>query len=354
MKHSEAIKTPEALLEAGLIKAGALDDLRAVTERYALAITPTIAALVDDSDPDDPIARQFVPDVAELDHLPEERDDPIGDHAHSPVHGIVHRYPDRVLLKAVHVCPVYCRFCFRREMVGPQGNGMMSPEELDAAFGYISANPSIWEVILTGGDPLVLSARRLSELMKRLKDIPHVKIVRFHTRVPVVDPGRIDAALIDALKASGKTTYVALHANHARELSEAARQASARLIDAGIAMVSQTVLLKGVNDDPAVLADLMRAFVEARIKPYYLHHPDLAPGTSHFRLTIEEGQRIVSALRGHVSGLCQPTYVLDIPGGHGKAAIGRNAAAKTRDGCYAVSDFNGNDHIYPPRTTDID
>ncbi|MFK3779025.1 lysine-2,3-aminomutase-like protein [Agrobacterium sp. NPDC089420] len=348
MTRLETIKTPEALVEAGLIEAGALESLRAVTQRYALAITPAIADLIDSGNPHDPIARQFVPDPAELIQRPGEREDPIGDDAHSPVHGIVHRYPDRVLLKAVHVCPVYCRFCFRREMVGPQGNGMMTPEELDAAFAYIRANPAIWEVILTGGDPLVLSPRRLSDLMTRLKDIPHVKIVRFHTRVPVVDPDRIDAALIDALKASGKTTYVALHANHARELGEAARRASARLIDAGIAMISQTVLLKGVNDDPATLAELMRAFVETRIKPYYLHHPDLAPGTSHFRLTIEEGQRIVSALRGHVSGLCQPTYVLDIPGGHGKAAIGQNAAKKTSDGCYSVSDFNGNDHTYPP------
>ncbi|MFF2323514.1 lysine-2,3-aminomutase-like protein [Agrobacterium sp. NPDC058088] len=354
MTRLETIKTPEALLEAGLIEVEALEDLRAVTQRYALAITPTVAGLMDSDDPQDPIALQFVPDLAELVHLPEERDDPIGDDAHSPVHGIVHRYPDRVLLKAVHICPVYCRFCFRREMVGPQGNGMMSAQELDAAFAYIKANPAIWEVIFTGGDPLVLSPRRLSDLMKRLKDIPHVKIVRFHTRVPVVDPDRIDAALIEALKESGKTTYIALHANHARELGDAAKAACARLIDAGIAMVSQTVLLKGINDDPAVLAELMRSFVENRIKPYYLHHPDLAPGTSHFRLTIEEGQRIVSALRGHVSGLCQPTYVLDIPGGHGKATIGRNAAEKTRDGCYSVSDFNGNDHIYPPTTPGSD
>ena len=349
MTGLETIKTAEALLEAGLIEAEALETLRTVTQRYALAITPSIAGLIDSRDPQDPIARQFVPDPAELVHLPEERDDPIGDDAHSPVHGIVHRYPDRVLLKAVHVCPVYCRFCFRREMVGPQGNGMMSPAELDAAFGYIKANPAIWEVILTGGDPLVLSPRRLSDLMTRLRDIPHVKIVRFHTRVPVVDPDRIDAALIDALKASGKTTYVALHANHSRELGEAARQASARLIDAGIAMVSQTVLLKGVNDDPAVLAELMRAFVETRIKPYYLHHPDLAPGTSHFRLTIEEGQRIVSALRGHVSGLCQPTYVLDIPGGHGKAVISAAAIAADGGGCYTITDFRGGEHSYPPK-----
>lgn len=354
MTGSETIKTPEALLEAGLIEAGALDSLRPVTQRYALAITPAVAELIDIGDPNDPIARQFVPDAAELIHLAEEREDPIGDDAHSPVHGIVHRYPDRVLLKAVHICPVYCRFCFRREMVGPQGNGMMSPQQLDAAFDYIKANPAIWEVILTGGDPLVLSPRRLVDLMQRLKDISHVKIVRFHTRVPVVDPDRIDEAMIDALKSSGKTTYVALHANHARELGDAARLASARLIDAGIAMVSQTVLLKGVNDDPAILAELMRAFVETRIKPYYLHHPDLAPGTSHFRLSIEEGQRIVSALRGRISGLCQPTYVLDIPGGHGKAPIGGNAAEKTRDGRFSISDFSGNDHIYPPQPSGHD
>ena len=348
MKHSEAIKTPEALLEAGLIKTGALDDLRAVTERYALAITPTIAALVDDSDPDDPIARQFVPDVAELVQLPEERDDPIGDHAHSPVHGIVHRYPDRVLLKAVHVCPVYCRFCFRREMVGPQGLGTLDAAAMQAAFDYIRGHEEIWEVILTGGDPLVLSPRRLHDIMETLAGIAHVKIVRFHTRVPVVDPERIDAALVAALKASGKTVYVALHANHVRELTMEARAACARLVDAGIAMLSQSVLLKGVNDDPDVLAALMKAFVEIRVKPYYLHHPDLAPGTGHFRVTIEEGQEIVAALRGRISGLCQPTYILDIPGGHGKAVISGSAIRATGDGCYSITDYRGGEHSYPP------
>jgi lysine 2,3-aminomutase len=252
------------------------------------------------------------------------------------------------LLKAVHICPVYCRFCFRREMVGPQGNGTMTREELDAALAYIREHEEIWEVILTGGDPLVLSPRRLTTIMEGLKAIAHVKIVRFHTRVPVVDPQRIDTALVEALKSSGKTTYIALHANHPSELTQQARAACARLIDAGIAMVSQSVLLKGINDDPQILGALMRAFVETRVKPYYLHHPDLAPGTSHFRLDIEEGQRIVAAMRGHISGLCQPIYVLDIPGGHGKAAIGQNAATKHADGCYSVSDFNGNDHLYPP------
>ena len=348
MTKALSIKTPEALVDAGLIDGDTLHRIRSVTDRYALAITPTIVNLIDPNDPNDPIALQFVPDEAELVSTNLERMDPIGDEAHSPVPGIVHRYPDRVLLKAVHVCPVYCRFCFRREMVGPEGNGTMTAEELAVAFAYIREHEEIWEVILTGGDPLVLSPRRLTAMMEGLKAIPHVKIVRFHTRVPVVDPDRINAELVEALKASGKTTYVALHANHPREMTQSARDACARLIDAGMAMVSQTVLLRGINDDPIILADLMRAFVETRVKPYYLHHPDLAPGTGHFRLDIEEGQKIVAALRGRVSGLCQPTYVLDIPGGHGKAVIGQNAASKRAEGCHAVSDFNGNDHLYPP------
>ncbi|MDO9415629.1 lysine-2,3-aminomutase-like protein [Pararhizobium sp.] len=349
MNAIRPIRTVPELEAADLIGAQDRAGLQQVAEHYAIALTPAIAALIDRNDPNDPIARQFVPDLAELNLLPEERADPIGDQVHSPVEGIVHRYPDRVLLKAVHICPVYCRFCFRREAVGPQGLGTLSGEAMEAAFAYIAAHPEIWEVILTGGDPLVLSPRRLREIMLRLTDIGHVKIVRFHTRVPVAEPERIDADLIAALTASGKTTYVALHANHPRELTADARAACARLIDAGIAMVSQTVLLKGVNDDAAVLADLMRAFVENRIKPYYLHHPDLAPGTSHFRMTVAEGQALVAALRGRVSGLCQPTYVLDIPGGHGKTVIGSNGIRDMGDGCYAVSDFNGQDHIYPPR-----
>lgn len=349
MNVHRPIKTAGDLVEAGLIKPSQQDAVSHVAERYAVAISPTIARLIDRDDPNDPIARQFVPDAAELTLLPEEREDPIGDKPHSPVTGIVHRYPDRVLLKAVHVCPVYCRFCFRREMVGPQGLGTLTPAELDAAIAYIAEHEEIWEVILTGGDPLVLSPRRLTEIMGRLKPIAHVKIVRFHTRVPVVEPERINADLVAALKASGKATYVALHANHPREMTQEARDASARLIDAGVVMVSQSVLLKGVNDDADVLAALMRAFVETRIKPYYLHHPDLAPGTSHFRLSIEEGQALVASLRGRVSGLCQPAYILDIPGGHGKAVISAASIAADGGGCYTVTDFRGEQHAYPPK-----
>ncbi|KKB10602.1 lysine 2,3-aminomutase [Devosia geojensis] len=349
MNVHRSLKSPEELMAAGLVPPERLAGLAEVASRYAVAVTPAMVELIDPADPDDPIARQFVPSEAELTILPEERADPIGDLAHSPVEGIVHRYPDRVLLKAVHVCPVYCRFCFRREMVGPAGLGTLSGQALDAAFNYIASHAEIWEVILTGGDPLVLSARRLGELMARLAAIPHVKVVRFHTRVPVVEPERVDEALVRALKSCGKAVYVALHANHPRELTPAARAACARLVDNGIAMVSQSVLLKGVNDDPQTLAELMRAFVETRVKPYYLHHPDLAPGTSHFRLSIAEGQALVAGLRGRISGLCQPAYVLDIPGGHGKADIGLSAVRPMEEGCYSVADYRGEEHAYPPR-----
>ncbi len=347
MNALRPLRTPAELTEAGFVTPEQLPGIEAVAERYAVAISPAMAALIDRNDPNDPIARQFVPDATELITTAEERDDPIGDLAHSPVEGIVHRYPDRVLLKAVHMCPVYCRFCFRREMVGPQGLGTLSAPAMDKAFAYIADHPEIWEVILTGGDPLVLSPRRLAEIMQRLSAIDHVKIVRFHTRVPVVEPERIDEALIAALSASGKTAYVALHANHPRELTPEARTACARLVDSGIVMISQSVLLKGVNDDPDTLAALMRAFVETRVKPYYLHHPDLAPGTSHFRLSIEEGRTLVAGLRGRISGLCQPTYILDIPGGHGKAVIGPDAI-RENGGCHTVSDFRGAEHVYPP------
>jgi lysine 2,3-aminomutase len=223
---------------------------------------------------------------------------------------------------------------------------MLTPEKLDAALAYVAANSNIWEVIITGGDPLVLSARRLGEVIKRIAAISHVKIVRLHTRVPVVSPGKVTPALVRALKAPGTTTYVALHANHPRELTPQVRGAVARLADAGIPMVSQSVLLKGVNDDAATLEALMRGFVECRIKPYYLHHGDLAPGTSHFRTSIEDGQSLMRALRGRVSGLAQPTYVLDIPGGHGKVPVGPGYIDMCADAGAVVEDVNGRRHSY--------
>jgi lysine 2,3-aminomutase len=346
----QTLRRVDEFAAAGLVPPERRTGIEAVAARYALALTPDMAELIDPTDPNDPIARQFVPDPAELDVRPEERADPIGDDAHSPVAGIVHRYPDRVLLKPLHVCAVYCRFCFRRETVG-QGRAL-SRAEFDAALDYIRAHPQVWEVILTGGDPLVLSPRRLRDIVAALAAIEHVKVIRLHTRVPVVAPARVTPALVRALKARGKATYVVLHANHARELTAAARAACARLVDAGIPMLSQSVLLRGVNDGAEVLGELMRTLVECRIKPYYLHHGDLAPGTAHWRTGLDEGQALTRTLRGRWSGLCQPTYVLDIPGGHGKSPVGPNYLVQTggANGStrYEVEDFNGSRHAYPP------
>ncbi len=315
------MRSIDDLAEAGLLAAGEIEALRKVAARYAVAITPAMANLIDPANPDDPIAAQFVPDRRELITQSGESADPIGDEVHAPVPGIVHRYADRALLKIVHSCPVYCRFCFRREMVGP-AKPALNGAALDRALDYIAQTPAIWEVILTGGDPFVLSARRAKDITAQLAAIAHVKIIRWHTRVPVVDPARVTPAFVKALRAPGATTWVAIHANHASEFTDASRAAIARLADGGIALVSQSVLLKGINDTPQALEALMRAFTENRIKPYYLHHGDMAPGTAHRRTTIREGQALMRALRGKLSGLAQPTYVLDIPGGFGKVPVG--------------------------------
>ncbi len=346
----QTLRTPEQLADHGLIAPERCAELEEVAARYAVAVPPALAALIDRDDPHDPIARQFIPNGAELEHRPEEDADPIGDDAHSPVEGVVHRYPDRVLLKLTPVCAVYCRFCFRREMVGPGKPGALSPEALGRALGYIRERSDIWEVILTGGDPLVLSARRLRAVMKDLSAIDHVKVVRIHTRMPVADPARITPELVRAMKAKGRAVYVAVHVNHPRELTADARTALSRMADAGLVLLGQSVLLKGVNDDAAVLADLMRALVECRVKPYYLHHGDLAPGTAHLRTDLETGQALMRKLRGRLSGLCQPTYMLDIPGGHGKSPVGPNYL--TRVGVngvahFLVDDFSGQGHRYP-------
>jgi lysine 2,3-aminomutase len=347
------LRQPSELVAHGFAPAGALSDLEKVAARYAVAVTPEIAALIDPNNPNDPIARQFIPSAEELIAQPDESADPIGDHTHSPVEGIVHRYPDRVLFKLVHVCAVYCRFCFRREMVGPGRETALSQRTYQGALDYIRSHGEIWEVILTGGDPLMLSPRRLGEIMTDLAAVDHVRIIRLHTRVPVADPGRVNDEMVGALRVAGATTWVALHANHPRELTDNARAACARMIDAGIPMVSQSVLLRGVNDNAATLEALMRAFVECRIKPYYLHHGDLAPGTAHLRTTLEQGQQLMRALRGRVSGLCQPDYVLDIPGGHGKSPVGPNYLSQRREADpesrYRVVDYCGDVHLYPPK-----
>ena len=342
------LRSGRDLAEANLVQRDAIDMADAVSERFSIAVTPQIASLIRPEDPDDPIARQFLPDGAELHDHDHEVSDPIGDARFTPIKGIVHRYPDRVLLKPIMVCPVYCRFCFRREAIGSE-KPHLSDRELDDAIAYIAAHDEVWEVILTGGDPLALSARRLGKIVRRLAAISHVDVIRVHTRVPVADPDRITNDAVNALQTE-TPVYVVVHCNHPRELNEAARRACRRLTRAGVPMLGQTVLLKGVNDDAETLAELMRLFVRNRIKPYYLHHADLARGTAHFRVSIADGQALMRALRGRISGLCQPTYVLDIPGGHGKVPIGPSyLSGANRD---IVTDYRGHRHSYPAGTTD--
>ena len=335
-----ALTRVEDLIEAGLVPADRADGLQQVAEAFRIRVSPEMQAAMIDAD--DAIARQFLPDTAELTIRPEELYDPIGDITYSPTPGLTHRYPDRVILAATHTCEVYCRFCFRREAVGEEG--ALPEADLEAALAYIAATPAIWEVILTGGDPLVLSPRRLSALMQRLSAIPHVEIVRFHTRVPVVAPARITDDMIAALRAR-PTTYLVLHTNHAQEVTPAAQAALKRLADAGIPLLSQTVLLKGINDSAATLESLFRTLLRHRVTPYYLHHCDLARGTSHFRTTIAAGQAIMAQLRGRLSGIGLPTYVLDIPGGFGKVPIGPGYVQPTGD-AYQITDWQGRQHAY--------
>lgn len=330
------LRDAEALLAAGLITPEVLAGVRATESRYAVAISPAMRALI--SDPGDPIGRQFVPDPAELTMAPHERADPIGDDALSPVKGVVHRYPDRALLKPLLICPVYCRFCFRREHVGPDG-GLLTETELDAAYDWFRAHPAVTEVILTGGDPLMLSQRRLRGIVETLSAMPHIQTIRIHSRVPVADPERLTAELAAAMD-TDRSMWLVLHANHAREFTPATAAALRRVREVGVPVLGQSVLLRGVNDSAEALEALFRAMIGQRVKPYYLHQLDPAPGTARFYVPIEEGRQLLEALRGRVTGLAWPTYVLDIPGGFGKVPVGPDY----RDPDGSVRDIKGARH----------
>ncbi len=333
-----SIRTTNALIEAGLADKRDRAALDAVAARYATAIPPAFRALI--ALPDDPIGLQVIPHPSELASAPHELSDPIGDDAFSPVPGIVHRYPDRALLKPLLVCPLYCRFCFRRERVGP-GGGMLDEAALERALDWLGRHPAVGEVILTGGDPLMLSPRRLGRILRALEAMAHVHTIRLHSRVPVAEPERVTEALAATLD-SDKAVWLVLHANHARELTPAARAALRRVQACAVPVLGQSVLLRGVNDSEAALEALFRAMVQARVKPYYLHQLDPAPGTARFHVPIAEGRRLLAALRGRVTGLAWPTYVLDIPGGHGKVPIGPDYLAPDAG---SVRDPGGARHV---------
>jgi lysine 2,3-aminomutase len=324
------LRDTSALLAAGLIPVAAVAEIEATEARYAVAISPAMRALI--GVPDDPIGRQFIPDVSELVTAPHESADPIGDDALSPIKGVVHRYPDRALLKPLLICPVYCRFCFRREHVGPDG-GVLTDAELLAAYDWFAAHPAVTEVILTGGDPLMLSPRRLRGIIATLSQMAHIQTIRIHSRVPVADPERLTDELAAAME-TDRSLWLVVHANHAREFTPAAGQALRRVRALGIPVLGQSVLLRGVNDSSEALEALFRAMIAHRVKPYYLHQLDPAPGTARFHVPIEEGRALLETLRGRVTGLAWPTYVLDIAGGFGKVPIGpdyRQADGSVRD-----------------------
>lgn len=336
----KTLRSVQELIAASLAPPDDHAELAMVAQKYAVAVSPHLFDLIRQ---EDGVRKQFIPTAAELNTGQLDMTDPIGDKTHSPIKGIIHRYPDRCLLQPVTVCPVYCRFCFRRETVG-KGNPALTPTELDACYQYIAQHPAIWEVILSGGDPLILKAKQISNIIAQLDQIKHVEIIRIHTRIPTVDPSRINTDMLAALT-QRRPIYVVMHINHPAEFNPAAIEAIDKLADGGIVLLGQTVLLKGINDNVETMGKLMRAMVKHRIKPYYLHHVDLAAGTSHFRTTIAEGQEIVAGLRGNYSGLCQPEYVLDIPGGAGKSPIGPNYLRKDGD-VYKIINYTGHEHSY--------
>jgi lysine 2,3-aminomutase len=341
----KTLRSAADLAAAGLIAANETASIDALGQRYAIALTPILAAQAA-NDLSGPVAKQYVPNAAELVTLPEERADPIGDDAFMPVKGVVHRYPDRVLLKPIHACPVYCRFCFRREMVGPGGDAL-NATELDAALDYIRKHPAIFEVILTGGDPLMLSPRRLHEIVAALDAMAHVGVIRIHTRVPLAAPDLITDELVASLGATSRALFITVHCNHADELATEPRRALALLADAGLPLLSQSVLLRGVNDSVAALDALFRELVKIRVKPYYLHQADLAPGTGHFRVPLGEARAIVAQLRGRLSGIAVPHFVIDIPGGHGKVPVTADYMSGGDAEGWVLRDPSGALHAYP-------
>lgn len=308
--------------------------LAPVGRRYPLRITPHYLGLIET--PDDPIWRQCVPDPQELED--DQLSDPLDEERLSPVPGLIHRYPDRAVWLVSNECAVYCRFCLRKRRVGCPALGC-DDGAIEDALRYLAETPVVRDVILSGGDPLLLGDERLEWILARLAAIPHVEMVRIGTRTPVTLPERITARLCRMLKRY-HPLYVNTHFNHPREITPAAAKACARLADAGIPLGNQTVLMRGVNDDPAVMACLMQRLLAIRVRPYYIHQMDLVRGTGHFRTKVEKGLAIMDALRGHTSGMATPYYVIDAPGGKGKIPLLPDCVSRRNNG-WVLRNYQG-------------
>ena len=315
---------------------------------YPMRITPTVLATIKEKG--DAIWKQVVPEGIELDDI-DAQDDPLEEDTDSPVPHLVHRYPDRVLLMVTNQCPIYCRFCTRKRLVGKPG--FLKKGELDQAVAYLSEHTEVRDVILSGGDPLLLPDNLIERILKALRSIPHLELIRFGTRVPGTLPQRITPELCEIVKRY-HPIYMNLHFNHPDELTPEVKEACGRLADAGIPLGAQTVLLKGVNDDPEIMKRLMHQLLLARVKPYYLYMADLTKGTNHFRTTVETGLKIVQALQGHTSGMAVPHFVIDAPGGGGKIPLLPNEYLLNLDEKGAVlKNFENKTYHYPqPSTAD--
>ncbi len=343
-----AVKTPEALARHLALTDDERAGMAALVERggLPLGITPHYLSLIDADDATDPLRRQVVPRASEFAAGDWDRRDPLGEEDHEVVPFLVHRYPDRVLLLATDRCAAYCRFCTRKRMVG-QGP-TPTKDDLAPALDYVRAHDEIKEVIVSGGDALMLSDERLSSLLSSIRGIPHVEIVRLATRMLTFAPSRVTDELLPVI-APHHPVYVLSHFNHPRELDPHAVRAVRKLVDAGVPVLNQTVLLRGVNDDAAVLATLFRALTRLRARPYYLHQCDLTPGTDAFRVPLDEARAIYGALRGRVSGLSVPTFVIDIPGGFGKVPITHDVVVGGDADSVLLRGFAGEVAAYPRR-----
>jgi lysine 2,3-aminomutase len=320
-------------------------EIEAVLDAYKMAIPLYYLGLINWEDPADPIRRQALAAPGELVTAPEERHDPIGDARWGVAPRLTHRYPDRVLIYPTYLCSMYCRFCFRKERLN-EGEAGWPHDDLAPALAYVAAHPAIHEVILSGGDPLVLGDDKLHGLLRRIAAIPHVEGIRLHTRVPVTLPMRVTPGLQAAL-ALDKPLWIVTHFNHPRELTPEAIRACRMLHQAGARLLNQNVLLRGINDTVETLTALYRGLVyQAGVKPYYLHHCDMTLGVGEFRTTIDKGLELMRGLRGHISGLCLPTYVLDLPGGAGKVPLGPYYIVGRTGDTWQIESYTGEVHTY--------
>jgi lysine 2,3-aminomutase len=326
------------------------EDERAAIARHhgplPVGVTPYYMSLIAPDDPAQGLRRTTIPTLAEFTRTPGEEQDPLGEDSHSPVPGLVHRYPDRVLLLVTNFCSVYCRYCTRARLVGASGERALRKADIDRAIEYIAATPAVRDCLISGGDPLSLDEDRLEYVLSRLRSIPHLEFVRIGTKQPVVQPMRVTPALTKMLRRY-HPIWMSLHFTHPDEVTPEVSEACARLADAGIPLGSQTVLLKGVNDDVATLKKLYHALLKIRVRPYYLYQCDPISGSSHFRTSVDKGLELISGLRGFTTGYAVPNYVVDAPGGGGKIAMLPNSVLGRDGDDLLLRNFAGEECRYP-------